>query len=114
MVPVIARWRGSAGASPHVFPGPFPLNISKPQQRTLHALAQGGRIMLERDGRGDVVAVECLTRDGWRLSDCSLEVFKALKRRRLIASRGGGPYRITRDGLLRLRPQLDNRTSGRG
>ncbi|HEY2707702.1 MAG TPA: YjhX family toxin [Caulobacteraceae bacterium] len=90
------------------------MNISKPQQRTLHALARGGQITLERDDRGTLVEVECLTREGWRLADCSLEVFKALKRRRLIMSRDGGPYRITRDGLLQLRPQLDNRTSGRG
>jgi hypothetical protein len=89
------------------------LNISKPQQRTLHALAQGGRIVLERDHKGDPIDAECWTREGWRLTDCTLEVFKALKRRRLIASHGGGPYRITREGLARLRPQLDNRASGR-
>jgi uncharacterized protein YjhX (UPF0386 family) len=89
------------------------LNISKPQQRTLHALARGGRILLQRDETGRAVAAECLTREGWRLGDCTLDLFKALKRRRLIASRGGGPYHITRDGLERLRPQLDNRTSGR-
>ena len=89
------------------------MNISKPQQRTLHALAQGGSITLERDYRGDIVAAECVTREGWRLSDCNVDVFKALKRRRLIMSRGGGPYRITRGGLERLRPQLDNRTSSR-
>lgn len=89
------------------------MNISKPQQRTLHALAQGGHILLERNETGRAVGAECLTRDGWRLGDCTLDVFKALKRRRLIARRGGGPYRITRDGLERLRPQLDNRTSGR-
>jgi uncharacterized protein YjhX (UPF0386 family) len=89
------------------------VNISKSQQRTLHALARGGRITLERDDRGDIVAVECWTREGWLLGDCTLEVFKALKRRRLIASRGGGPYQITRDGLVRLKPQLDNRVSGR-
>ena len=89
------------------------MNISKPQQRTLHALAQGGRIRLQRDGSGRAVAAECLTREGWRLGDCSLELFKLLKRRRLIASRGGGPYLITREGLERLRPQLDNRTSNK-
>ena len=90
------------------------MNISKPQQRTLHALARGGHIALSRDNRGAVVAAECWSREGWRLADCTLDVFKALKRRRLIASRGGGPYQITREGLARLRPQLDNRTSGRG
>jgi uncharacterized protein YjhX (UPF0386 family) len=90
------------------------LNISKPQQRTLHALAQGGAILIERDERGGLIDAECVTREGWRLSDCNLVVFKALKQKRLIASRNGGPYRITRDGLLRLRAQADNRTSVRG
>ncbi len=87
------------------------MNISKPEQRTLHALAQGGRINLirnEADYR-DVQAVECLTRDGWLLLDCTLPVFRKLKSRRLIASRDGGPYRITRDGLAAVRSQLDNR-----
>ena len=89
-----------------------PLNISKPQQRTLHALAQGGAIILERDeDTGDIIGADCITRDGWRLSDCTLDVFRSLKRRRFIASSGGGPYRITRDGLLSLRSQLDNRVT---
>jgi uncharacterized protein YjhX (UPF0386 family) len=90
------------------------LNISKPQQRTLHALAQGGRIIIERNERGDLVAAECWTRDGWLLSDCDLAVFRSLKRKRLIASRGGGPYGVTREGLANLRSQLDNRVSSRG
>jgi uncharacterized protein YjhX (UPF0386 family) len=90
------------------------LNISKPQQRTLHALAQGGAIVLERDERGTLIDAECVTRDGWRLSDCDLAVFKSLKKKRLIASQGGGPYRITREGLINLRAQLDNRTTVRG
>ena len=89
------------------------MNISKPQQRTLHALAQGGAILIERDERGALVAAECITREGWRLSDCDLAVFRSLKQKRLIASRNGGPYRITRDGLVRLRAQGDNRTSAR-
>ena len=90
------------------------MNISKPQQRTLHALAQGGAIVLERNERGDIVVAECLTREGWALSDCDVAVFKSLKKKRLIASKGGGPYRITREGLVHLRAQLDNRTSARG
>jgi len=90
------------------------LNISKPQQRTLHALAQGGRIVIERNEKGTVVAAECLTREGWRLADCDIDVFKSLKKKRLVASRNGGPYGITREGLLNLRSQLDNRVSSRG
>ena len=90
------------------------MNISKPQQRTLHALAQGGVITLVRGEDGDLIAAECITRDGWLLADCTLSVFKALKRRRLIASRDGQPYRITREGLANLRAQLDNRVSARG
>ncbi len=89
------------------------MNISKPQQRTLHALAQGGKIVIERNARGDLIGAECITRDGWALSDCDLLVFKSLKKKRLIASREGKPYLITRQGLLNLRSQLDNRTSMR-
>jgi uncharacterized protein YjhX (UPF0386 family) len=90
------------------------LNISKPQQRALHALAQGARIELLRDHHGRLIGVDCITRDGWRLSDCTLAVFKALKKRRFIASSGGGPYRITRDGAVNLRAQGDNRVTARG
>ena len=89
------------------------LNISKAQQRTLHALAQGGRIVLERDERGDILSADCITRDGWTLSDCDVAVFKSLKKKRMIASKNGQPYQITREGLVNLRSQLDNRTSAR-
>lgn len=90
------------------------MNISKPQQRTLHALAQGARIELLRDDNGRVVGADCITGEGWRLSDCTLGVFKTLKRRRFIASADGGPYRITRLGAVNLRSQLDNRVTARG
>jgi uncharacterized protein YjhX (UPF0386 family) len=89
------------------------LNLPKPQQRTLHALAQGGRIVLERDSRGRVVGASCLTRDGWTLTDCTFAVFRELKRKRLIVSRGGRPYQINREGLANLRSQLDNRVGGK-
>ena len=89
------------------------MNIPKPQQRTLHALAQGGRIELERDRNGDIVAADCVTRDGWVLTDCTVPVFQSLKRKRLIASRDGQPYRITREGLANLRSELDNRVTAK-
>jgi len=85
------------------------MNLSRAEQRTLHALAQGGRIVLEKDERGRPSVADCITRDGWRLSDCSLGVWKKLKRRKLVASYEGHPYVITRLGLEALRPQLDNR-----
>ena len=89
------------------------MNVSKAQQRTLHALAQGGRIVLERDERGDIVSADCITRDGHRLADCNLSVWKKLKTKGLIRSLKGGPYRVNREGLARMRSQLDNRVSPR-
>jgi uncharacterized protein len=85
------------------------VNISKHEQRTLHALAQGGRIYHLKDDRGDLIAVDCMTRDGWRLADCTLAVFRKLRKRRFIRSQEGGPYRITREGLEAVRAQVDNR-----
>ena len=85
------------------------MNLSKYEQRTLHALAQGGRIEHRKNDRGDIVEIDCLSREGWRLADCSLAVFRKLRRRRLIRSESGGPYRITREGLAAVRPQIDNR-----
>ena len=85
------------------------MNISKSEQRALHALAQGGRILIERDERRKINKASCVNREGWFLSGFSIELFKRLKRRRFIASRGGGPYRITMHGLVSVRAQLDNR-----
>lgn len=95
------------------------MNISKHEQRTLHVLAQGGHIKHEHENRcdgalgkqrrGRITAITCFTREGHVLSDCTMSVFRKLKRRRLIVSCGGGPYRISRKGLDAVRPQLDNR-----
>ena len=85
------------------------MNISKYEQRTLHALAQGGRIEHHKNAKGDIVEIDCLNRDGWRLDDCNLSVFQKLRRRRFIRSENGRPYRITREGLAAVRAQLDNR-----
>jgi len=84
------------------------LNISKLEQRVLHCLAQGGCIQhIWREDR--IVEVDCYSRDGYRLADCTLDLFRKLKRRGLIESRNGMPYRISRLGLASVRAQLDNR-----
>src|SRR5258708_26928290 len=84
------------------------VNISRLEQRVLQVLAQGGFINhLRRAGR--IIAADCFSREGHRLTDCTLDLFRRLKRRRLIASRDGAPYRISRLGLDTVRAQLDNR-----
>ncbi|MBO6756139.1 MAG: YjhX family toxin [Roseibium sp.] len=85
------------------------MDISKAEQRVLHLLAQGGRIVVEKDVRGRIIDNRTVTRDGWSWFGCTLALFKKLKRRGYVASRGGGPYQITRLGLERVRSQLNNR-----
>jgi uncharacterized protein len=83
------------------------MNISRHEQRVLHVLALGGRIDHSRNGP-KIDDVLCVTREGMILTDCTLSVFQRLRRKRLIASESGAPYRITRLGRLSVRAQLDN------
>jgi uncharacterized protein len=85
------------------------MNISRDEQRILHLLAQGGRIDYCRDDRGNIEQLECISRDGWLFTDFGLHLFRKLKQKRAIASKGSQPYRITRRGLELVRAQLDNR-----
>ena len=85
------------------------MDISREEQRVLHALAQGGAIHATKSTSGKVVAVECLNRDGWLMNQCNLKLFRKLKSKGAIASAEGRPYRITRRGLELVRSELDNR-----
>ena len=85
------------------------MDISRPEQRILHLLAQGGSITPIKDERGQIIAARCFTREGWQLSAFDLALFRKLKRRRAISSEKGQPYRITRRGLELVRSQPDNR-----
>ncbi|MCK0068316.1 YjhX family toxin [Kordiimonas laminariae] len=85
------------------------MNISKHEQRALHALAQGGLILIERDNARKIIKANCVNREGWYLSGFTLELFKKLKKRRFIKSQNSRPYRITLQGLEAVRAQLDNR-----
>ena len=85
------------------------MDISRDEQRILHALAQGGNIRALKDTRGKIAGVECYNREGWLMNQCNLVLFNKLRRKKAIKSRGGRPYRITRRGLELVRSEFDNR-----
>jgi uncharacterized protein YjhX (UPF0386 family) len=85
------------------------MDISRDEQRVLHALAQGGFIKPLKDTKGRIQALELYNRDGWRMPLLTLLLFRKLKRKRALASADGQPYRITRRGLELVRSEVDNR-----
>ena len=85
------------------------MNISKVEQRVLHVLAQGGYIRHQRDDNSRIAEVTCMTGDDLGFSSCDLQVFRKLKRKKLIHSIGGKPYRISRQGRRTVLSQLNNR-----
>ena len=85
------------------------MDITRAEQRILHLLAQGGWIAVEKDEKGRIESAHCHTRDNWRYAAFDMKLFRRLRRRGAIASRNGGPYRITRHGLALVRARPDNR-----
>lgn len=84
------------------------MNISRSEQRVLHVLAKGGAIHHARGPNGKITDITCFTREGHVLADCTLNVFQRLRKRGLIQSTGGQPYRISLLGRRSVRAQLDN------
>ncbi len=85
------------------------MDISRDEQRVLHALAQGGFIALIKDTRGAILEYQFFNRDGWLASGLTPVIFRKLKAKKAIKSQGGRPYRITRRGLELVRSQPDTR-----
>ncbi len=85
------------------------MDISRAEQRILHLLAQGGRLEVTRDENRKLKEIICINRDGWKAPNLDAFLFRKLKRKRAIASKGGKPYVITRRGLELVRSELDNR-----
>ena len=85
------------------------MDISRDEQRVLHALAQGGYITAIKDERGKIVDFEFINREGWLMSGLTPALFAKLKAKKAIKSQGGRPYRITKRGRELVRSQLDNR-----
>lgn len=85
------------------------MDISRDEQRVLHALAQGGRIAAIKNERGKIIDFEFFSRDGWLISGLTPLIFSKLKARKAVRSQAGQPYRITRRGLELVRSQVNNR-----
>lgn len=71
------------------------MNISRNQQPVLHVPALGGRILHKRGEGNKITPITCVTQEGMILADCDLAIFNRLRRKRLIESRSGSPYRIS-------------------
>ena len=85
------------------------MDISRDEQRVLHALAQGGIIKPLKNHKGRIAGLELYNRDGWLMPVLTLPLFKKLQRKKAVKSQNGEPYRITRRGLELVRSEFDNR-----
>ncbi|MBA9019082.1 MULTISPECIES: YjhX family toxin [Aminobacter] len=78
------------------------MNISKKERKALEVLSFGGTIILEKDTRNRPLEASFVTREGWSLEGAGLAEFKVLKAKRLVVSRNGGNYTISREGVVSL------------
>jgi uncharacterized protein YjhX (UPF0386 family) len=85
------------------------MDISRDEQRVLHALAQGGVIKPLKNRNGRIDGLQLYNREGWLMPVLTLLLFKKLQRKKAIKSQDGQPYRITRRGLELVRSEVDNR-----
>ncbi|KKB12786.1 hypothetical protein VE25_05450 [Devosia geojensis] len=85
------------------------MDVSRKEQRVLHALAQGGMIVVLKDDNGKAAGYEFYNREGWLVAGFTEQMFRKLKAKKAIASSSGQPYRITRRGLELVRSEYDNR-----
>ncbi len=77
------------------------------------ALAQGAASNSCATTTNRIVGADCITGEGWRLSDCTLGSSRPSSGGASSPAADGGPYRITRLGAASLRSQLDNRVTAR-
>ena len=57
---------------------------------------------MDKDDRNHPVEVYFFNREGWVLEGAGMKEFKALRTKRLIASKNGGHYAISRAGVQSL------------
>ena len=52
------------------------MDISKDEQRVLHALAKGGRLQAVKTSSGRILDVELITREGWAMPGVTPRLFR--------------------------------------
>lgn len=77
------------------------MNISKSERRALEMLSFGGTVRIEKNGKR-VISADFVNRDGWFLDGYGVSEFDQLRKKKMIASRNGAAYTITKVGVVAL------------